>query len=372
MRTHLKLGRLFGVPIGMNVSVILVALLLVVSLAVASLPNVAPGHPGSAYWFAAVLGVLAFLGSLVAHEMGHSYVAIRNDVKVREVTLWLFGGVAKLEGDADDPRAEFRIAAAGPAMSVLCSAVFGGLAWVVWRLDGSRVLFALMIWLAAINAVLAVSNLLPAFPLDGGRILRAVLWRHTGRKVTSTRTAALWGQILAAAMMALSLWLTFEVSAYTGLWTLALGLFLFVAARGEWRASAADPAALDAPVAQVLRRLPAPLAPNATVADVERSLDHDPSAPLVPLADLRGTVTAMVPRSGVARIPPAQRSLVPATSISEPLVAMPKVGSGETVRGVLARLGQGSTWWALVVQPDGSFGALLSSDVEELVEVARG
>jgi Zn-dependent protease len=179
MRTHLRLGRLLGVPIGINISVVLVALLLAVSLAMVSLPNMAPGHPRSAYWFAAVLGVLAFLGSLVAHEMGHSYVAIRNDVRVREVTLWLFGGVAKLEGDADDPRAEFRIAAAGPAMSALSSAVAGGLAWSVWRLDGSRVLFALLIWLVVINAVLAVSNLIPAFPLDGGRILRAVAPQRT-------------------------------------------------------------------------------------------------------------------------------------------------------------------------------------------------
>jgi hypothetical protein len=291
---------------------------------------------------------------------------------VREITLWLFGGVAKLEGDADDPRAEFRIAAAGPAMSALCSVVAGGLAWVVWRLDGSRVLFSLLIWLVFINAVLAVSNLIPAFPLDGGRILRAVLWRHSGRKVTATHVAALWGQILAAAMMAISLWLTFKVSAYTGLWILALGLFLFVAARGEWRASAADPSALDATVAEVLRHLPTPLTPTATVADVERSLDDAPHAPLVPLTDVRGTITAMVPRSGVARIPPAQRRLVPASSIAEPLVALPRVGAGETVRGVLERLGQGSTWWALVVQPDGSLGALLSSDVDEIVEVARG
>ena len=372
MRSHLKLGRLFGVPVGVNLSVVVVAAVLLVSLARFSLPSLAPRHPGSAYWFAALLGVVAFLGSLVAHEMGHSYVAMSNGVRVREVTLWMFGGVAKLEGDADNPGVEFRIAAAGPAMSALTAVVAALAAWGVDRFDGSRVLFVLLVWLAAMNVVLAVSNLIPAFPLDGGRILRAVLWRRSGRRISATRTAALWGQILAGVIAAAAVWLAVQVSLYSGVWILALGLFLFMAARAEWSGAAADPQVLDRTVAQVRRRLPAPLTATATVADVERCLAFDPSAPLVPLTDQRGTVSAMVPRGGVARIPPAQRPLVPATSIAEPLVSLPRVAAGESVRGVVARLGQGSAWWALVVDPDGSMGALLSSDVDELLEVARG
>ena len=97
----------------------LVSVLLAISLAQVSLPSIAPRHPTSAYWFGAVLGVVGFLVSLVGHELGHSYIAQRNGVRVAEITLWLFGGVAKLEGDADEPGAEFRIAAAGPAMSMV-------------------------------------------------------------------------------------------------------------------------------------------------------------------------------------------------------------------------------------------------------------
>ncbi|MEI2697645.1 MAG: site-2 protease family protein [Microthrixaceae bacterium] len=125
MRTHLRLGRLLGVPIGLNWGVLVVCVLLVVSLAQVSLPAIAPDHPSSAYWFAGVVGMLGFLVSLTGHELGHSYVADRNDVRVVEITLWLFGGVAKLEGDADDPGAEFRIAAAGPTMSMVMAGIFG-------------------------------------------------------------------------------------------------------------------------------------------------------------------------------------------------------------------------------------------------------
>jgi Zn-dependent protease len=124
---------------------------------------------------------------------------------VIEITLWLFGGVAKLEGDADDAGAEFRIAAAGPAMSMVMAGLFAGGFWLVDRWDGSQVLIALLVWFALINVVLAVSNLLPAFPLDGGRMLRAFLWRRSSRKMVATRTASLWGQILAGVLIAGSL-----------------------------------------------------------------------------------------------------------------------------------------------------------------------
>jgi len=372
MRSHLKLGRLFGVPIGANIWVFVIAFFLAFSLAKVSLPSLAPDHPQSAYWFAGVVGVLGFLASLVAHEIGHSWVAMRNGVVVAEITLWLFGGVAKLEGDADDPGAEFRIAAAGPAMSALTAGVTAAAAWGVDSLGGSKVLVGLLVWLTLINAVLAVSNLLPAFPLDGGRILRAVLWRRMGRKIPATRTAALWGQILAVALAVASLWVVFKVSVYSGLWTIALGLFLFVAARSEWHNAAPAPDVLDRSVAEVRRALPRPLGATATVADVESVLAAHPKAPLVPLTDARGAVTAMASRDGVGRIPPAQRGLIPATSIAESIVALPRVSSTETVNGVLSRLGHGPSWWALVVDPDGSMGALVSSDVERLLEVAQG
>lgn len=370
VRTHLRLGRLLGVPIGLNWGVLLVCGLLAYSLAVVSLPVVAPGNPGSAYWFAAVIGVLAFLGSLVAHELGHSYVARRNGVHVVEITLWLFGGVAKLEGDADDPGAEFRIAAAGPAMSGVTAAVAGAAAWGVDRADGSHVLVGLLVWLAAINVVLAVSNLLPAFPLDGGRMLRAVLWRRSHRKLPATRKAALIGQVLAVAMVAgaVAMMLWWEV--WTGLWTLALGLFLGVAARSEWTASAPQPELLGQPVRGLGRRMPDPLGPRSSVADLERVLGAHPAAVLVPLSDEQGHLSGVVTRDALGRIPPAQRGVVPARSLAEPLWSLPRVDPAEPVRDVLARLGRGRSWWALVVNGHGVEGVLCSDDVEALVELA--
>lgn len=370
MRTHIRLGRLLGVPIGLNGGVLVICVLLAVSLAQVSLPNVAPDHPGSAYWFAAVLGVLAFLVSLTVHELGHSYIADRNDVKVAEITLWMFGGVAKLEGDADDAGAEFRIAAAGPMMSLVTAAFFGVAFWVVERWDGSDVFSALLIWLCAINVVLAVSNLLPAFPLDGGRMLRAVLWRRSGRKLAATRAASLLGQILAGVLIAASLAMMRWWSVWSGVWTLVLALFLLLAARSEWSASASQPELMQRAIGDLGRTLPRPLSRHVSVAELERTLVANPGTPLVPVYDEHGQVSSWVTADAVMRVPPAQRGVVPISSLVEPLWSLPRVHPAESVREVLDRLGTGSYWRAVVTDGTEVRGVLCSEDVERVVELA--
>lgn len=370
MRTHLRLGRLLGVPIGLNWGVLVVCVLLVVSLAQVSLPTIAPGHPTSAYWFAGLVGAIGFLVSLTGHELGHSYVADRNDVRVAEITLWLFGGVAKLEGDADDPGAEFRIAAAGPAMSMVMAGVFGAGWWLVDRWEGSAVLAALLVWLSVINVVLAVSNLLPAFPLDGGRMLRAALWRRSRPKRVATRTASLWGQILAGALVVASLAAMRWWSVWSGAWTLLLALFLLAAARSEWRHSGARPELMEDAVGPLARELPDPLARTDTVSDLERTLSLRPDAPMVPVYDEHGQVSAVVTPEAIMRVPPAQRRVVPIASFTHPMWSMPRVHPEESVAAVLDRLGRGTHWRAVVTDGSAVTGVLCSEDVDRVLELA--
>jgi hypothetical protein len=255
-------------------------------------------------------------------------------------------------------------------MSLVMAGLFGGAFWIVDLLDGSRVLLSLLFWLSAINVVLAVSNLLPAFPLDGGRMLRAVLWRRSHRKLTATRMASMLGQVLALIGIVASVACLVWWSVWSGLWLLLLAVFLFVAARSEWSASAPRPELLGFSVGGLGRRLPNPLSCTATIADLERTLNAHPGTPLVPVVDPQGHVASLVMPDTVLRVPPAQRSVVPIQSFVEPMWSLPRVHPDESVSDVLGRLGAGSSWRAVVTDGSSVQGVLCSEDVEQVVDLA--
>src|SRR3712207_571334 len=149
----------------------------------------------SAYAIAAVLAAVAFLASLLAHELAHALVARRNGVEVEGITLWLLGGVARLKGAARSPGAEFRIAGVGPLTSLVLGFVFLAAAMLARLADADALLVEVLDYLAGINMVLALFNLVPAAPLDGGRLLRALLWRRRGDPWSSAVTAARGGGV---------------------------------------------------------------------------------------------------------------------------------------------------------------------------------
>ncbi|MFM7069216.1 MAG: site-2 protease family protein, partial [Actinomycetes bacterium] len=339
-------------------------------LARAWFPTMVRGYPPSAYWFCAVVGVIALLVSLVGHELGHSWVAARNNVGVVEITLWMFGGVAKLEGDADNPGAEFRIAAAGPAASAVIGALFGAAAWVARSAEANGVFVALMVWLALTNVLLALSNLLPAYPLDGGRMLRATMWRRSLRKRRATQRAALIGQVFSVALVVIGIVLCFTPSVISGLGVILMGLFVLLAAQSEWRASSPQPGLLDRSVGDLGRVLPGPLGHGATVSDLEQLVNAHPRTVLVPVVDASGRVSTVVSPEAVTRIPPAQRHVVPVASLGAPMWSLPRVHPDEPLRSVLDRLGRGEQWRAIVTDGTSPRSVLCSEDVDRVVELA--
>ncbi len=175
-----SLGRIAGVHVGLNWSMLLVFWLVMWSLAQSLFPNVAAGATSAAYWGAAVLGALLFYASLLVHEVGHSVVARRYGLVVEGITLWFFGGVSRLRGEATTAQAELRIAAVGPAISLALAVVFAVIAVILAVAKAPTLIAAVPAWLSVVNGLLAIFNIIPAFPLDGGRVLRAVLWRRTG------------------------------------------------------------------------------------------------------------------------------------------------------------------------------------------------
>lgn len=230
METNITLGRIWGIPIGLHTSWFLVFGLVTFSLAAGYFPMEYTDLPGAAYWLLAALTAVLFFGSVLAHELGHVWVALREDVPVRSVTLFMFGGVAQIEDEPRTSGAEFRIAIAGPLVSFALALMFEA----IYLLDRSvsPYLAAPSIWLARINLILGVFNLIPGFPLDGGRVLRAVIWQITGSQVRATRIAGGVGQVVAIGFMGVGVLQMLAGGIFNGLWLVFIGWFLQNAARG--------------------------------------------------------------------------------------------------------------------------------------------
>lgn len=231
MRPTLKLGTLSGINVGVHWSIAVIAFLLISTLRNAILPDWAPGYSSGAYLFGGILMAVMFLGSIVAHEMGHSLVARRNGIEVRSVTLFALGGVAALESEPRTPGAAARVALAGPGVSAAVAALSLGVAWAADQIGASTLLVAGLAWLGVINGMLAVFNMLPALPLDGGRVWQAIQWRRKGNQLEATIAAARLGRWIGWAMVLFGLWQF--TNGGSGLWTALIGWFIIASAKAE-------------------------------------------------------------------------------------------------------------------------------------------
>ena len=229
-RPHLTVGRVAGIPVALNLSWFPVFGLVAWSLATGFLPQAVPGVQPLQCWVFALVGTACFFASILAHEFGHALVAIRCGIPVSSVTLFVLGGVSRIAEEPRTGREELLIAAAGPAVSVLCAVafLFAGVA-----VSGSPVASAVAFYLVLVNAALAIFNLLPALPLDGGRMLRAAMWSFSGDVFVATRWAALGGRacgIFFAMLGVISLAFGAFVPAA---WLLLLGIFIERSAKGS-------------------------------------------------------------------------------------------------------------------------------------------
>jgi Zn-dependent protease len=230
---NFTLGHVWGIPIQINPSLFVILGILTWTLAGGLLPAAYPELGTTGRWLTALLTALLFFASILFHELAHALIARRNGIPVVSITLYIFGGIAQLGGKPKSPGTEFAVAAIGPASSVLLAGVFYGLN----QLFGDRGYFgASTQWLAYINLILAIFNLAPGYPLDGGRILESIVWGITGKQETGVRVAGTAGQIVAYALMAWGAWRVFQGDLIGGVWSVMIGFILHNAATAEKRA----------------------------------------------------------------------------------------------------------------------------------------
>lgn len=272
-----QVGRILGIPIKVHESWFLVFAFVTWSLASGYLPEALPGLSAWRYWTMGSVAALLLFVSVLLHELGHSYVALQYHIPIGQITLFIFGGMAQMHREPPGPRAEFLIAIAGPLVSFLLG---GSLVAAVWAVDSTSGIQGLLVLgglLGAVNLQLGLFNLIPGFPLDGGRVLRAGLWAWSGDFYRATRHASLAGQgfglllgLMGAALLASSASGAMPGSlAANGGWIGLIGVFLFLAARSSRNQAAIRASLANVAVGEVMIRhvitVPADLTVNELV-----------------------------------------------------------------------------------------------------------
>lgn len=336
------LFRLLGFEVRADPSWLILALLIVWTLARGYFPAAHPGLAPSTYWWMGGLGAIGLFGSIVLHELSHSLVARRYDLPISGITLFIFGGVAHMEDEPHRAPVELKMAVAGPITSVaiglICYAAAQGLA----RLGVPAPFVLVTAWLATINVILAVFNMVPAFPLDGGRVLRAFLWQRRGDMRSATHTAARVGAAFGALLIGLGVVSVVLGDFITGMWWFLIGMFLRGAARSSYQQVLVRGALEGEPVRRFMNRAPITVDPGLTLRRLVEDYIYGYHHELFPVSDdghLQGCVgTAQVKQvpstewdvktvGDVARPCTAENTVTPDTEAVEALALMRRTGT---------------------------------------------
>lgn len=363
MNASVRLGRIAGIEVRLHWSLAIVFAFIVWTLAGQVLPSVVPDQSVSAYWIVSSVAGLLFYVSLLSHEMGHALVARRLGVKVDGITLWVFGGVARLKGDAATPGIEAKIAIAGPLVSLALAILFGAATFALDAGGSLSLIEGGCLWLAASNSTLLVFNLVPAFPLDGGRLLRAWLWQRRGDRYRATSGAAWLGRMWAFVLIAIGLLDLFVQGALSGLVLVLLGWFLLTAARSEEAQVMMRGALGGLRVGDVMSRDPTRAPGWITVDEFMRSYAPGQHGGAYPLKTFEGELDGLVTQARLAQVPQEERHVRRVRDFGTGMDQVAQASPGEPLASVLDRFGASDDGHMLVVDGGRLVGTLSTTDI---------
>jgi Zn-dependent protease/CBS domain-containing protein len=369
MNENISLGRIAGIHVGLNWSLLVVVALITWSLAGNILPSAAPGQGSAAYWTAGVISALVFLVSLLAHELAHSIVAQRRGVRVEGITLWLFGGVSRFSSDTSSPGSSALITFIGPLTSLLLGALFLLASAISGGASAPTLIQATLSWLGMINVVLGLFNLIPAFPLDGGRLLQSLIWLRTGNRLQATRVAARIGMGFALLMIALGLVsLLFASNVVGGIWWIFLGWFLLSAARAEEASGLIRQALEGIRVRDVMTPNPVQAAENLSVEETLHDYVLASRHSTFPIHDSHGRVSGLLTMAALKGVPPGDRSSTSIKDISCGVEQVPTVAPADPATALLTQAEGCSEGRTLVVERGQLVGIVSPSDINRLLQ----
>ncbi|MFI8520929.1 site-2 protease family protein [Streptomyces sp. NPDC085481] len=367
MNGSVRIGRVLGVPLRVHWTVPLLVVFFGYSLGAQTLPAWLPDRSNAVYTAAGLVGALLLMGSLLAHEAAHAFIARRKDIPVEDVTLWALGGVTQM-GKPRTAGAAFLVAVGGPLTSLVVGGAALGAGVGLNALFGWAVPAAVLVWLAWVNFLLGVFNLLPAAPLDGGRVVQSVIWWRTGDRERAERAAARSGQVLGFLLIAGG-WVSVLRGALGGLWLMIIGFFVLIVANAE-RRQAGMAVALHG-----VRAADAMSSPVETCPDwltVERCIDEVAMRArhsTLPLIDFGGRPSGLVDLSQFARIPVAQREELRVRDVATPLSRCTTCTPDELLEGVLDKARPSRSGIRILVTEGGLLvGIITTGDITRLVQ----
>lgn len=362
-----------GFRIGFDWSVLIILGLVAWTLATQVMPSGFPGHSSAAYWIAALGAAGLFLASLALHELSHAVAARRvAGVEVDDITFWLFGGVARIKGELPTPRLQLLVAGIGPLTSLALGLVFWGAAVGLAQLGVGSLVAGTVLWIGVMNGSLALFNLIPGAPLDGGRVLHAILWRLRGDRDRTALTAARAGQGVGALLLGLGLFSFATGGSGGGLWTALIGWFVFSAARGEAQIALLRVGLGDTTARQVMSPMPI-IGPAWFTVDafLQRFAPYHQHLAF-PVQEFDGRLTGVVNLDTMRRIPADRRGQTRVAEVAMPLERSVIVEPETPAVEVAARLAMGRQGLALVLEQGRLVGVVSPTDLSRAIALGQG
>jgi Zn-dependent protease/predicted transcriptional regulator len=364
-----RIGTIAGIDISVHVSWLIIAVLLTWSLAVGWFPSLYPGWAVATYWVVSALATVLLFASVLLHELAHSLVARRRGLPVKTITLFIFGGVSAIEQEPQRPGVEFQMTVVGPLTSILIGVLCYLLLLVLG--GGTSLLAAILGYLAVANILLGVFNLVPAFPLDGGRVLRSIIWKLSGSLRTATRAATVTGQVIAYLLIATGFWLLLGGDLLDGLWLGLIGWFLLSGAQAANTQVVLESMFKGVTVGEVMNRSPNTVPANISLQKLvdEFLLPHGwRSAFVVQVEQLAGLITL----SDIRHIPNDEWAQTLVGMTMTPLEKLHAVSPQQSLNEVLPLMVNRDVNQVPVVTDGRLVGVVSREDIMRFVEIRRG
>lgn len=371
----IRLGKVFGLEISFNWSLILIFLLIAWTMAAEVLPAAVPNQTVLSYWVSGLAGAVVFYGCLLAHEVSHALVARSKGIKVTGITLWLFGGVTQLASEPTGAGDEALITVVGPLTSFVIAGIGFALTAGLTSIGAPALIANLVAWLAILNLLLGVFNLVPAIPLDGGRLLSSLLWWRTGSRVRGVHLAVRVGRVFAALIIGvglLEIFLGGSGGFISGVWLGFIGFFLFSAGGAEDRQSHLRSSLRSVPVSAAMTSPVVTVPDWLTVGQLLGAGTEQPHLALYALHDAGGGLSGFVSWEDLSQLTSATQHALRLRDVAQPQESFATASPDEDLEAMLSRVGSALAHGVLVTNGGQLVGIVSSAEVARIAALRQG